>query len=155
MIRLERTLTTDPDFINLVKELDQGLAITDGEDHAFYNQYNKLDNIKFVLVAYLDSKAVGCGAIKEYDKETMEVKRMYVRSENRGQRIATTILSALEKWTLELGFKRCILETGHKQPEAIALYHRCNYQIIENYGQYAGIANSLCFEKRIHPLTNI
>ena len=138
-----------PDFIELVKELDAGLAISDGEDHAFYDQFNKLDNIKYVMVAYLDGQAVGCGAIKTFDATTMEVKRMYVRPVHRGMGIATKVLAALEAWAAELGNKRCILETGHKQPEAIALYHKCNYQIIENYGQYAGVANSICFEKRL------
>lgn len=144
-----RVAPTHPDFIRLVAELDAGLAISDGEDHAFYDQFNKLDNIKHVLLAFLDGQAAACGAIKAFDANTMEVKRMYVQPPYRGRGMATQILAALETWAAELGASRCILETGHKQPEAIALYHKCEYQIIENYGQYAGVANSICFEKRL------
>ncbi|MEM7574386.1 MAG: GNAT family N-acetyltransferase [Bacteroidota bacterium] len=148
-MEIQRVPPNHPDFIQLVTELDAGLAISDGEDHAFYDQFNKLDNIKYVVLAFLNEQAVGCGAIKAFDAATMEVKRMYVRPQHRGKGIATQTLSALEAWAVELGASRCILETGHKQPEAIALYHKCEYQIISNYGQYAGVANSVCFEKRI------
>ncbi len=58
-------------------------------------------------------------------------------------------LAELEKWAAELGYNKCVLETGKKQPEAIALYKRSGYKIIPNYGQYIGIENSVCFEKAI------
>ena len=61
--------------------------------------------------------------------------------------IATQILTELEKWATELSFKKCVLETGKKQPEAIALYIKNGYKIIPNYGQYEGVENSVCFEK--------
>lgn len=147
MLDIVRTASENKDFRNLVSLLDAGLAITDGEDHAFYDQYNKLDAIKYVLLAYQGSVAVGCGAIKEFNEATMEVKRMYVREEYRGKGIAGKILSELEKWAKELGYQKCILETGTRQVEAIALYKKSNYSIIPNYGQYAGVENSLCFEK--------
>jgi len=67
----------------------------------------------------------------------------------RGKGVAMNILSELEKWAKELGYKKCVLETGKKQPEAIALYKKSQYQIIPNYGQYVGIENSVCFEKMI------
>src|SRR5690606_2342242 len=102
---------------------------------------------KFVLVAYENEMAIGCGAIKELEPDTMEVKRMYVIPEHRGKGIAGQILSALEEWAKELSFKKCVLETGKRQPEAIGLYKKYGYGIIPNYGQYAGIGNSVCFEK--------
>lgn len=77
----------------------------------------------------------------------MEVKRMYVEATQRGQGIAATILQAFETWAVELGCHTCILETGQKQPEAIALYTKANYNIIPNYGQYDGVENSICFGK--------
>ena len=83
MIKLQRTNSENHDFRGLVKLLDAALAIVDGKDHAFYSQFNKIDNIRYVIVAYEDEKAVGCGAIKEYGQNTMEVKRMYVSPENR------------------------------------------------------------------------
>jgi GNAT superfamily N-acetyltransferase len=147
MIKLERTNSENHDFIELVKLLDAALAIVDGKDHAFYSQFNKIDNIRFVIVAYEDGKALGCGAIKEFSKDTMEVKRMYVSPENRNKGIASKILSELEKWAYELSYGKCILETGKRQNEAVGLYKKSGYKMIPNYGQYANVENSLCFEK--------
>jgi GNAT superfamily N-acetyltransferase len=130
-----------------VKFLDAELAVADGEEHLFYSQFNKLDKIRYVVLAFEDEKAVGCGALKEYDSNTMEIKRMFVSTSGRGRGIATGILTELEKWAHELSFGKCILETGKKQPEAIGLYKKNGYTLIPNYGQYEGIENSLCFEK--------
>ena len=149
MISLIRTDSESQDFIELVRLLDADLAIRDGKDHAFYAQYNKIDKIKYAIIAYDEAKPVGCGAIKEFSPGTMEVKRMYTLPEERGKGIATKILSELENWARELFYEKCILETGKKQPEAIALYKRNEYKLIPNYGQYAGIENSVCFGKKI------
>ena len=153
MITLKRTNSDDKDFQQLVEELDKDLAIRDGEDHSFFAQFNKINAIKYVVIAYENGKAVGCGAIKEYSENTMEVKRMFVRLECRGRGIASLMLQELEQWTKELNFKNCILETGKKQPEAIKLYLKNNYHIIPNYGQYADVESSVCFEKEINHAT--
>lgn len=150
MIEIIRTNSDNQDFINLVKLLDEELAVRDGSEHSFYAQYNRIDKIKYAIVAYEDDKPVSCGAIKEYEHGTMEVKRMYTLPEYRGKGIATLLLNDLEKWVKELGYKKCILETGKKQPEAIALYTKNGYKLISNYGQYAGVNNSVCFEKEMN-----
>lgn len=149
MIKIVRTSSENQDFIQLVKRLDADLAERDGKDHAFYAQFNKIDKINYVVVAYEDGKPVGCGAIKEYEPDTMEVKRMYTVLESRGKGIASKVLRELEMWASELSYGRCILETGKKQPEAIGLYKKNGYKIIPNYGQYAEVENSVCFEKLI------
>lgn len=146
-IRLVRTSSDNQDYRGLVVHLDAYLARQDGEEHAFYAQYNKSDSIKHVVVAYLGDEVVGCGAIKQFDEQTMEVKRMYTSPKSRGLGVAKTVLAELESWAHELGYERCVLETGKRQPEAIALYKKCGYRSISNYGQYAGMDNSLCFEK--------
>ena len=74
---------------------------------------------------------------------------MFVPVAFRGSGIATKVLMELEKWAAEMSYKKCILETGKKQPEAIGLYRKNGYMLISNYGQYAGVENSLCFEKII------
>lgn len=147
MISIKRTDSGEADFRALVAELDKELAIRDGDEHGFYAQYNKIDAIRHVVVAYDGDGPVGCGAVKPYEGETMEVKRMFVPLEKRGRGIAGKVLKELEKWAAELGYRKCILETGFKQPEAIRLYEKNGYQRIPNYGQYEGIENSLCFEK--------
>jgi GNAT superfamily N-acetyltransferase len=148
MIKCIRTDSSNTDFQKLVAELDEDLKIRDGDQNSFYAQFNKVDSIKYVIVAYYNYTPVGCGAIKEYSRNTMEVKRMYVSINNRGQGFASIILKELENWTVELHYDKCILETGNKQPEAIALYKKNNYEIIPNYGQYKDVANSICFEKK-------
>ena len=147
MIRIKRTNSDDTDFQELVKALDKELKIRDGAEHSFYAQFNKVDTIKYSVIAYQNNEAVGCGAVKEYATDTMEIKRMFVPLELRGKGIATAVLCELEMWSKELKYKKCILETGIKQPEAIALYKKNQYKIIPNYGQYKGMENSVCFEK--------
>lgn len=149
MIKLIRTTADNVEFLELIKFLDADLAITDGDEHAFYDQFNKLDTIKYVLLAYENETAVGCGAIKAYDTDTMEIKRMYVAPGFRGKGIASKVLVELEKWTAELGYEKCILETGTRQQSAIRLYEKSGYQRIPNYGQYAQASNSYCFEKML------
>lgn len=147
MIKILRTDSSNRDFIDLVMLLDNELQIRDGTDHSFYAQYNKIDKIKNVVVAYYNDIPVGSGAIKEYDISTIEIKRMFVKDEYRSKGIATKVLIELELWAEELGCNKCILETGIKQPEAIRLYTKNNYKVIPNYGQYAGVVNSVCMEK--------
>lgn len=150
MIKILRTDSDNPDFRQLVVLLDRELKERDGDDHSFFAQFNKIDKIKHVLVAYSNDVPCACGAIKEYDNDTMEIKRMYVLQEERGKGIAGMILQELENWTKELNFKKCILETGKRQPEAIRLYTKSGYHVIPNYGQYENVSNSVCFEKNIN-----
>jgi GNAT superfamily N-acetyltransferase len=147
MYQIQRTSSDNRDFRKLVDELDKELAIMDGEEYSFYAQFNKLSLIEHAVVIFDNEVAVGCGAIKEYDDVTMEVKRMFVPVNERGKGIASRVLNELEIWAKDLGFKKCLLETGSKQIEAIGLYKKHKYKIIDNYGQYADVKNSICFEK--------
>ena len=149
MLNLIRTNSENQDFINLVKLLDEDLAIKDCDDHSYYAQFNKIEKIKYVVVAYENEKPVGCGAIKKYNENTVEIKRMYTLPENRGMGIATTVLSELEIWAKEMHYEKCILETGKKQPEAIRVYEKNGYKLIPNYDQYAEMENSVCYKKEI------
>lgn len=149
MINIKRTDSLDQDFQKLAKELDNDLMIRDGEEHLFYNQFNKIDSIKNVVVAYEKGQPVGCGAIREFSKDAMEVKRMYVLPAKRGHGVAAALLKELEKWARELNYKSCVLETGKKQPEAIAFYKKNNYKVIPSFGQYLHVENSICFEKEL------
>ncbi len=149
MIKLKRTTSKNQDFLTLVEQLDVYLTITDGEEHSFYDQFNKLDNINHVVLAYDEGVAVGSGAIKEFDADSVEVKRMYTSPKGRGQGVATLVLKELETWAQEFGYKKTILETGVRQFEAVGFYKKNGYETIPNYGQYKGIENSLCFEKTL------
>tara|TARA_B110000003_G_scaffold2694_1_gene2906 strand:+ start:45748 stop:46197 length:450 start_codon:yes stop_codon:yes gene_type:complete len=149
MMKIIRTDAKNSDFIRLISELDAYLKVTDGEDHEFYNQFNGLDNVNNVVMVYQDKQAIGCGAFKKFDDETAEIKRMYVKINHRGYGIAQAILNSLELWASEKDFKKCILETGDRQIEAIKFYNKSGYIRIANYGQYAQMDNSNCFEKLV------
>ena len=151
MLHLTRTDSTNADFLHLVAFLDADLRIRDGAEHAFYAQFNQVALIRHVVVAYRGGVAVGCGAFKPYDAVvgTAEIKRMWVEPTHRGHGIAAAVLTELEGWARELGYTRCLLETGIKQPEAIGLYHKAGYTSVPNYGQYLNVANSVCFGKAL------
>ena len=150
MITIKRTNSDNKHFQELVNQLNEDLFLRDGAEQKFYLQFNKIDLIKHAVVAYEKDKAVGCGAIKQFQNEAMEVKRMFVPISLRGKGIAKIILAELENWTKELGFTKCVLETGKRNPEAIGLYLKSGYKIIPNYGQYIGVENSVCFENLLN-----
>jgi GNAT superfamily N-acetyltransferase len=147
MIRIARTNSDNPDFLHLVEMLDEHLARVDGEDHPYYARLNATDIPRNVVLAYSNGGAVGCGAIRPFPDGMMEVKRMYVLPAWRRKGIAGLILAELEEWAKELGAGTCVLETGKKQPEAVALYGRHGYRQITNYGPFIDVENSICFQK--------
>ncbi len=149
MISIERTTSANSNFVSLVQLLDRDLKYRDGEEHLFHAQYNKIDHIRHVVVAYKNQVAVGCGAIKHFDDQTAEVKRMFVSPDCRGEGIATKILNELELWARELNYEATVLETGVKYPEAIALYQKHGYIPIPRYGQYEHVLSSRCFKKTL------
>jgi putative acetyltransferase len=149
LVTLIRSDSDNPDFQSLVNELDKDLAVRNGEVNNFFVQFNRTTDIPCAVVAYVDGLPVGCGAMKPFEAGKMEIKRMFVRSEFRGKGIARQILSSLETWAGELDMQACVLETGNKMPEAIALYTRNGYVPIPNYGPYVDVESSRCFEKKL------
>ncbi len=146
-MRILRTTSENPDFRSLVSELDKYLALRNGDANDFFVQFNKVDQIKHVILSYENNLVVGCGAMKEYAPDSMEIKRMFVPAEQRGKGIASIVLKELERWAKELGYKKSVLETGNDMQEAVGLYKKCGYKVIPNYGQYENVADSVCFEK--------
>lgn len=149
MIELVRTTSDNEDFEKLVVMLDAYLSVLDGEDHAFYAQFNKSSLLKNALVCYENGVPVGIGAYKEFEPNIAEIKRMYTLPEHRGKGIAKAILTELELWAKEENYKVSILETGFLQHDAIGLYQKLGYEITENFGQYIGVDNSICMKKII------
>ena len=149
MITLLKTNSDHTDFRTLVVALDADLQARYGEQQQFFSQFNKLDHIHHVIVAYNNNEPVGCGAFKEYERGVAEIKRMFVQVRQRGKGIAGLILTELEQWAAAEGYHTCILETAIKQPEAIRVYEREGYIRIPNYGQYIGVEISLCMQKQI------
>lgn len=149
MLQTIRTNSEHAGFRQLVNELDRYLALIDGNEHDFYHQYNQIDQLNHVIVVTENDQAIACGAIKEIEPGVMEVKRMYTLPVVRGKGIASRVLTGLENWAAELGYTRCVLETGRRMTDAVSLYQRRGYREIPNYGQYIGVDNSICFEKQL------
>lgn len=147
---LYRTTSDHSDYQKRVVLLDATLKVLDGEDHAFYAQYNKSDSIKNVVLFYENDEVLGCGASKLFEGKTVEIKRIFVLPEHRGKGISQQILRELENWAQESEFSCCILETGKMQVDAIGLYQKAGYEVIPNYGQYVGVLNSVCMQKAIN-----
>ncbi len=147
VLNLERTSSADPHFVALVSELTKFLAILNGEQNAFYVQFNKIDNIPTVVVAFLDGVPVGCGAFRVFDETSLEIKRMYVDPVARGGGVGGTILTELETWAAELGYKYAVLETSKRLEPAVRLYQASGYEVIPNYPPYEHVNDSVCMRK--------
>lgn len=154
MVKIKRTTAENEDFIALVHMLDIDLKHRDGEEHVFFAQFNTLENINYVVLAYDNKQAVACGAMKAFETNAsaVEIKRMFVDPMFRSKGIAKAILNELEKWAREMAYNSCVLETGERQFEAVSLYQKCGYKAIPNFGPYVGVKTSRCFEKNIEVL---
>ncbi|MDQ0595646.1 GNAT superfamily N-acetyltransferase [Chryseobacterium ginsenosidimutans] len=144
-----RTDSSNKDFQHLVKLLDADLAIRNGDDHAFYDQFNKIDMIKNCIIIYIDEIPAACGAFKKFEDDTVEIKRMFTNLNFRKRGLATAIVKELENWAKESGYKKTVLESSLEQNEALSVYEKSGYYRIPNYGQYIGIDKSVCYEKLI------
>ena len=144
---IKRTTSNDSDFQLLIKQLDNELWNELQEDQAQYDQYNKVPDLNTVVLVYLNDEPAASGCFKKYNADTVEVKRMFVVKEYRGKGLSKTILSELEQWAIEEGFKYAILETSIHFIPATTLYKKSGYKIIPNYDQYEGLEESVCMKK--------
>lgn len=144
-----RTTSSDSHFRKMVNALDEDLNQRNGDIQRQYDQYNQIDKIKHALVVYSEGIPVGCGCFKKFDDQTVEMKRMFVLPEMRGKQLAAKMLQELEKWAVEEGNTAAVLETGRRQVEAQRLYSVAGYSRTENYGQYIGMEDSICYRKEL------
>lgn len=147
MVTLLRTNNADPGFHSLIALLEEDLSQRYGQAQAAYSPFNSLEKICAVVIAMNEGEPVACGSFKPFEEDAVEMKRVFVKSAYRGQGLSKRILQDLESWALELGFVRAVLETGPKQPEAIALYTHSGYSQIDNFEPYVGFDDSVCFAK--------
>lgn len=91
--------------------------------------------------------AIACGGVRLLEgvtPRTAEVKRMFVDPAARGGGIARRVLAVLTARARSLGARRLVLETGARQPEAVALYARAGFQKVAPFGEYVGSPQSVC-----------
>ena len=122
---------------------------------------NHLDSVETLeredvtfLVAFVDGEAVGCGAVKRVSPGCTsprygEIKRIYVDPDARGRGVGGALMDALESNLLALGIGIARLETGVRQPAALALYERRGYVRILPFGEYGDDPLSVFYEKRL------
>lgn len=146
-MKIVRIDSNDKEFIRLVSALDQMLAVINGEDHSFYNQFNTLTEIKNVILVYEGDTAIACGAFKKFDDTSCEIKRMFTEPSHRGRGYAGIVVDELEKWARESGYRSVVLETSVKLESAVRLYRKKGYADTEKYGQYKDAIDSMCFRK--------
>jgi len=149
MLTLIRCNGADPTFTALTQALDRDLRKLYGEQMDFYGAFNLSNDIAHALYAAQDGEPVGCGCFKPFSDDTVEMKRVFVQSSQRGKGIARELMRALEAWARELGYRVAVLETGVLQPEAIRLYEAAGYERIPNYPPYEGVAESVCYRKAL------
>lgn len=148
-VRVTRTDASNKDLDGLIRNLNDYLRGKDGEFHEFYPQHNTLTGVLGVVIAYVDDKPVGCGAFKEFDENTAEVKRMFVEEPYRGKGIAQLLLTEIEQWIKGMEYPVCILETGKNMLSAINFYKKNGYRFTDNYGPYVDAPHSVCFRKEL------
>ena len=136
--------------MGLLRELDDELAsrYPDAPIHGIDGFQFSLTKGYFVVARTFD-ETVGCGAFRPLDTGSVEIKRMFVRPAFRGRGIARAILAALHAEARRRGYRSAVLETGQRQPEAIALYESEGYEHIEPFGPYVGSDISVCFRKTL------
>lgn len=149
MIILERTTSDSSQFKILTEKLDHELKLIYGSSQDEFDQYNIMNELDTVVIAYINDIPVGCGCIKKFDTSSAELKRMFVDTNYRGQGIGSAVLTELENWAKEIKYSSILLETGTVQQDAIKLYQKHGYQIIPNFDPYIGNELSICFKKSL------
>lgn len=135
------------DFKMLSDELNTELQEQFGKKQEIYQQYNLLDGIKDVIICYDGCIPIGCASMKYFDDESYEIKRVFIKKKYRGRGLSKRMLQELESIAKERKIVKLILETGKSLEPAIGLYRDIGYKVIENYGQYKDLSESVCMEK--------
>lgn len=149
-ITIKKVATNCQDLHVLVTELDRFFIEEWGNEVAQgYQKHHHLTEMSTAIICYDEDRAVGCGCWKLLENKTPEIKRMYVKKEYRGQKIATKILNALEIDLTKQGFSHVVLETGAEMTAAIRFYDTNGYQIVPNYGEFIGDERCICLEKKL------
>ncbi|WP_163336400.1 GNAT family N-acetyltransferase [Desulfopila sp. IMCC35008] len=145
---LKQTTTKHPDFKYLCRQLDADLNSRYGSAQQQYDSLNNVAAGNTAVIAYIKNRPVGCGCFRSIERSRAELKRMFVSENLRGRGIAKALLEKLENCCRNSGHLELILETGKGQPEAIGVYMNNGYRLIENFGPYEGMENSICMSKK-------
>lgn len=106
------------------------------------------------LVGFIGNEPVVTGGFRRLADGVAEIKRMYVSHEHRGGGHARRLLAELEAQAVQAGYRRIVLETGVRQPEAIKLYGSCGYRSTKPFGHYSDNDLSRYFAKDLDPVSD-
>jgi len=148
--RAELTAEVSRRLIEALNAELAGLYPEPGANHFRLDPGEVTDGRGAFLVVYADGAPVGCGALRVLDRETAELKRMYVTPTARGRGLGRRLVAALEAEARAIGVKRLVLETGIRQAAALALYRATGFDPIPLYGEYrASPETSVCLGKEV------
>jgi putative acetyltransferase len=141
-----------PEVVQLIADLDayQDSLYPPESRYALDLSSLKQPNVLFAVARAPTGEAVGCGAVV-MGAEFGEVKRMYVHPQGRGQGAAKKLMALLESRSAEAGCRRLMLETGPRQPEALAFYEARGFRRCPPFGSYPDDPLSVFMEKEIAP----
>ena len=147
-MRIEQRSGHEPDLVALLTAQQAELRAAEQAIDAIDGSFPLHHDISFVVLM-VDDEVVACGALQAIDAEAVEIKRMYVRPEHRGDGYGRAMLAVLEERAAEAGFTVARLETGSYLPVALGLYRKAGYRPIPTYGEYVTNPFSRCFEKAL------
>ena len=133
----------------LIAELSSRYADREDDEASSFHPADATVPRGAFVIATLDGRPVGCGALRPMTDEVAEIKRMYVHPDARGLGVGRAIIAELERLAQDFGYRGLKLETGLRQPEAIALYTGRGFVRIESYADYRDNPLSVCFGKEI------
>ena len=151
---METALTNEKDerFIELTKELDNEYFQLHGDVVLKYRHYNDLKDPHIVLIALNWGRPIACASFRLFDKDTIEIRRVYVKKRYRRNGIAYKLIKQLEKLAMEENFKYSVIETGSENTAAINLYKKLDYEVIDSFGQFEGDDLCICMKKQFKSL---
>lgn len=137
----------DERFLELVGELDRGYYERMGDELSKYDSYNEFNDPHVVILAVDNDNAVACASYRAFGNDSVEFKRVYVKSEYRKRGIAYNLIKELEKSAVKSSFKYSYIVTGKNNLPAIRLYEKLNYHLIDNFGQFKDDDVVVCMKK--------
>ena len=151
---MESIITNEKDerFIELTKELDNEYFQLHGDVVLKYQDYNDLNDPHIVMLALNWGKPIACASFRLFDKDTIEIRRVYVKKRYRKKGIAYKLVKQLEKLAMEENFKYSVIETGKENIAAINLYKKLDYEIVDNFGMFEGDDLCICMKKQFKSL---
>ncbi|MBQ4271605.1 MAG: GNAT family N-acetyltransferase [Clostridiales bacterium] len=145
-IEFRWTNGNDKDFQKFYLETEEYYSKIVGgkKNRTGFIPYNLSESISDVLIATIDGTAVGCAGLKKYSSEDVEIKRVWVEPGFRGNHIASRMMDLIEEKAREMGFKRAVLQTRPIMEDAVGLYEKRGYSLIENYPPYDQLEGAIC-----------